>query len=100
MPRGVGGSEKWVPYRAQCFSAVQVGGFPLQMDVQGFNCVCCIYVVITGSVTHKPWLLRANTTIMHESHKASLYAVCVLMVPVMDLDKALTPLFYPQEVYR
>ena len=27
-----------MPYRAQCSSAVKVRGFPLQMDVQGFNC--------------------------------------------------------------
>ena len=33
-----GSSEKGVPYRAQCSSAVEIGGFLLQMDVQGFNC--------------------------------------------------------------
>ena len=42
VPEGGGGegwgSEEWVPYRAQCSSAVKVRGFPLQMDVQGFNC--------------------------------------------------------------
>ena len=27
-----------MPYRAQCSSTVKVRGFPLQMDVQGFNC--------------------------------------------------------------
>ena len=35
---GGGSSEKGVPYRAQCSSAVEIGGFLLQMDVQGFNC--------------------------------------------------------------
>ena len=34
---GGGGSEKWAPYRARCSSAVRIGGFLLQMDVQGFN---------------------------------------------------------------
>ena len=29
-----GGSEKWVPHRAQWSSAVKIGSFPLQMDVQ------------------------------------------------------------------
>ena len=40
VPEGGGGwgSEEWVPYRAQCSSAVKVRGFLLQMDVQGFNC--------------------------------------------------------------
>ena len=42
VPEGGGGegwgSEEWVPYRAQCSYAVKVRGFPLQMDVQGFNC--------------------------------------------------------------
>ena len=33
-----GGGRVGVPYRAQCSSAVKVRGFPLQMDVQGFNC--------------------------------------------------------------
>ena len=37
-PGGGGSSEKGVPYRAQCSSAVEIGGFLLQMDVQGFNC--------------------------------------------------------------
>ena len=35
---GGGGSEKWEPYRAQCSFAVKIGGFPLQRDVQSFNC--------------------------------------------------------------
>ena len=40
VPRGGGGggSEEWVLYRAQCSFAVKIRGFPLQMDVQGFNC--------------------------------------------------------------
>ena len=39
VPGGGGvSSEKGVPYRAQCSSAVEIGGFLLQMDVQGFNC--------------------------------------------------------------
>ena len=33
-----GSSEKGVPYRAQCSSAVEIRGFLLQIDVQGFNC--------------------------------------------------------------
>ena len=32
-----GGSEEWVPYRAQCSSGIKIGGFLLQMDVQGFS---------------------------------------------------------------
>ena len=36
--QGERSSQKGVPYRAQCSSAVKIGGFPLQMDVQGFNC--------------------------------------------------------------
>ena len=36
--KGKGGSEKGVPYRAQCSSTVKIGGYPLQMDVQGLNC--------------------------------------------------------------
>ena len=35
---GGGSLEKGVPYRAQCSSAVEIGGFLLQMDVQSFNC--------------------------------------------------------------
>ena len=35
-----GSSEKGVPYRAKCSSAVEIGGFLLQMDVQGFKSLC------------------------------------------------------------
>ena len=38
LRREGGSSEKGVPYRAQCSPAVKIRGFPLQMDVQGFNC--------------------------------------------------------------
>ena len=46
-PRGGGGLEKWVPYRAQCSFVVKTGGFLLQMDVQGFNCFLLEWLVST-----------------------------------------------------
>ena len=38
MGLGGGGVQRGVPYWTQCSFAVRIGGYPLPMDVQGFNC--------------------------------------------------------------